>query len=314
MSLIETHDLTKHFGTLAAVEGVSLRVEAGEVLALLGPNGAGKTTTIRMLASILRPTRGWAHVNGFDIVNEPIEVRRSVGFLTEHHGLYTRMRAHEYLEFFGMTHSLPKSVIQQRTEGLLEQFGLDEAVDMRLGQFSKGMRQKLALVRALLHDPAVLLLDEPTSAMDPSSAHMVRESIVGLRSSNRAIIVCTHNLHEAEELADNIAIIRRGEIIAHGSINDLKRKLLGDPIMELRLASSLDGAMKHLPSELKTLDKGTNWIRYQVAQPEVINPKVLEAMTHAGVRVVTLSEVGRSLEDVYLQVVESGDGDVEGQG
>jgi ABC-2 type transport system ATP-binding protein len=224
------------------------------------------------------------------------------------------MRAHEYLEFFGMTHSLPKSVIQQRTEGLLEQFGLDEAVDMRLGQFSKGMRQKLALVRALLHDPAVLLLDEPTSAMDPSSAHMVRESIVGLRSSNRAIIVCTHNLHEAEELADNIAIIRRGEIIAHGSINDLKRKLLGDPIMELRLASSLDGAMKHLPSELKTLDKGTNWIRYQVAQPEVINPKVLEAMTHAGVRVVTLSEVGRSLEDVYLQVVESGDGDVEGQG
>ncbi len=314
MALIETHDLTKHFGTLAAVESVSLRVEAGEVLALLGPNGAGKTTTIRMLASILLPTRGWAQIKGFDVVNEPIEVRRSVGFLTEHHGLYTRMRAPEYLEFFGMIHGLPKSVIRQRTTSLLEKYGLDDVGDMRLGQFSKGMRQKLALVRVLLHDPAVLLLDEPTSAMDPSSAHMVRESIDSLRTSNRAIVVCTHNLHEAEELADTIAIIRRGEIIAHGSVLELKRKLLGDPVMELRLTSSLDGALKYLPSDLKTLDTGLNWIRYQVAQPEVVNPKVLEAMNKAGVRVVTLSEIGRSLEDVYLQVVGSEDGGSEGKG
>jgi ABC-2 type transport system ATP-binding protein len=314
MPLIETHDLTKHFGTLAAVEGVSLRVEAGEVLALLGPNGAGKTTTIRMLASILQPTRGWAQINGFNIVNEPIEVRRSVGFLTEHHGLYTRMRAPEYLEFFGMIHGLPKSVIRQRTTSLLEKYGLDDVGDMRLGQFSKGMRQKLALVRVLLHDPVVLLLDEPTSAMDPSSAHMVRESIGSLRTSNRAIVVCTHNLHEAEELADTIAIIRRGEIIAHGTTLELKRKLLGDPVMELRLASSLDGALNYLPSDLKTLDTGSNWIRYQVAQPEVANPKVLEAMAKAGVRVVTLSEIGRSLEDVYLQVVGSEDGGSEGKG
>lgn len=314
MPLIETHDLTKHFGTLAAVDGVSLRVEAGEVLALLGPNGAGKTTTIRMLASILHPTRGWAQIKGFDIVNEPTEVRRSVGFLTEHHGLYTRMRAQEYLEFFGAIYDLPKSVIRQRTTSLLEKYGLGDVGDMRLGQFSKGMRQKLALVRALLHDPVVMLLDEPTSAMDPSSAHMVRESIDGLRNSNRAIIVCTHNLHEAEELADTIAIISRGEIIAHGSTRELKRKLLGDPVMELRLASSLDGALHYLPSDLKTLDTGSNWIRYQVTQPEIVNPKVLEAMAKAGVRVVTLSEIGRSLEDVYLQVVGSGDGGSEGKG
>ncbi|MCK4693231.1 MAG: ABC transporter ATP-binding protein [Anaerolineales bacterium] len=307
MVLIETHDLTKHFGTLAAVEGVSLRVEAGEILALLGPNGAGKTTTIRMLASILRPTRGTAKIKGFDVVQEPIDVRRSVGFLTEHHGLYTRMKQQEYLQFFGQIHKMPATVIRERTTELLTQYGLNEASELRLGQFSKGMRQKLALARTLLHDPAVLLLDEPTSAMDPSSAHMVREGISGLRSSNRAIIVCTHNLHEAEMLADTIAIIRRGRIIANGTPKELKRSLLGDPVMELRLAGPLDGALKHLPPDLKTLAMGKNWLRYQVGQPEIVNPKVLQAMTEAGVNVITLSEVGRSLEDVYLQVVAEGE-------
>jgi len=307
MVLIETHDLTKHFGTLAAVEGVSLRVEAGEILALLGPNGAGKTTTIRMLASILRPTRGTAKIKGFDVVQEPIDVRRSVGFLTEHHGLYTRMKQQEYLQFFGRIHKMPASVIRERTTELLTQYGLNEASELRLSQFSKGMRQKLALARTLLHNPAVLLLDEPTSAMDPSSAHMVREGISGLRSSNRAIIVCTHNLHEAEMLADTIAIIRRGRIIANGAPKELKRSLLGDPVMELRLAGPLDGAWKYLPPDLKTLAMGKNWLRYQVCQPEIVNPKVLQAMTEAGVKVITLSEVGRSLEDVYLQVVADGE-------
>ena len=307
MVLIETHDLTKHFGTLVAVEGVSLRVEAGEILALLGPNGAGKTTTIRMLASILRPTRGTAKIKGFDVVQEPIDVRRSVGFLTEHHGLYTRMKQEEYLQFFGRIHKMPREVIRKRTTELLTQYGLIEANEQRLSQFSKGMRQKLALARTLLHDPAVLLLDEPTSAMDPSSAHMVREGISGLRSSNRAIIVCTHNLHEAEMLADKIAIIRRGRIIANGTPKELKRSLLGDPVMELRLAGPLDGAWKYLPPELDTLAMGKNWLRYQVGQPEIVNPKVLQAMTEAGVKVITLSEVGRSLEDVYLQVVEAGE-------
>ena len=307
MVLIETHDLTKHFGTLAAVEGVSLRVEAGEILALLGPNGAGKTTTIRMLASILRPTRGTAKIKGFDVVQEPIDVRRSVGFLTEHHGLYTRMKQQEYLQFFGRIHKMPASVIRERTTELLTQYGLNEASELRLSQFSKGMRQKLALARTLLHDPAVLLLDEPTSAMDPSSAHMVREGISGLRSSNRAIIVCTHNLHEAEMLADTIAIIRRGRIIANGTPKELKRSLLGDPVMELRLAGPFDGVLKYLPPDLKTLAMGKNWLRYRVGQPEIVNPKVLQAMTEAGVKVITLSEVGRSLEDVYLQVVADGE-------
>jgi ABC-2 type transport system ATP-binding protein len=311
-ALIETYDLTKQFGDLVAVDSVSLRVEAGEVLALLGPNGAGKTTTIRMLASILGPTRGRALIKGFDTVKEPIEVRRSIGFLTEHHGLYTRMRPKEYLEFFGKTHDLAASIIEQRTTDLLDRYGLSDAMDLRLGQFSKGMRQKLALVRALLHDPAVLLLDEPTSAMDPASAHLVRESIRSLRSSKRAIVVCTHNLYEAEELADSIAIIRKGQIIAHDTPDILKRRLLGEPVMELRLVDHLDGALEYLPSELEPIEMGENWLRYRVSHPDRVNPKVLQAMAQAGVQVITLSEIERSLEDVYLQVVR-GMGSPEGE-
>jgi ABC-2 type transport system ATP-binding protein len=301
--LINTHDLGKDFGDLVAVDGVSLRVNTGEVLALLGPNGAGKTTTIRMLASILRPSRGGATVAGFDIVDEADDVHRSIGLLTEHHGLYTRMRANEYLAFFGRVHGLPAARMEKRIEEQMERYELAEHAHRRLGEYSRGMRQKLALVRAVLHDPPVLLLDEPTSALDPASARMVRRRIGNLRSANRAIVVCTHNLHEAEELADRIAIIRQGRIVAKGSPSELKRELLGDPIMEMRLARSVDGAAEHLPTEVRLMESGQDWLRYRAPDPPKQNPLVLQSMAAAGFPVVTLAEVGRSLEEVYLRVV-----------
>ena len=180
--LIETRNLTKQFGDLVAVRDVSLRVSAGEILALLGPNGAGKTTTIRMLASILKPTRGWVRIGGIDTLEEASKVRSRIGLLTEHHGLYTRMKSQEYLAYFAQIYGLDPEQSAQRALELLDRFGLSEALGQRLGQYSKGMRQKLAMTRALLHDPDVLLLDEPTSAMDPESARMVRERILSLRS------------------------------------------------------------------------------------------------------------------------------------
>jgi ABC-2 type transport system ATP-binding protein len=301
--LIETHDLGKDFDDLVAEDGVSLRVSAGEILALLGPNGAGKTTTIRMLASILRPSRGKASVAGFDVVDQPDDVHSCIGLLTEHHGLYTRMRAVEYLSFFGRVNGLPPSQVHARITELSVRYGLAEFLQKRLGEYSRGMRQRLALIRALLHDPSVLLLDEPTSALDPASAKMVRRRIGKLRSGNRAIVVCTHNLYEAEELADRIAIIRQGRIVALGSPSELKRDMLGDPIMELRLVRSVDGAVKHLPPDVRALEHGEDWIRYRTLEPEVHNPLVLQRLAKAGFPVVTLAEVGRSLEDVYLRVV-----------
>lgn len=306
MDLIETFDLTKRFEELTAVEGVCLRVAAGEVLVLLGPNGAGKTTTIRMLASILRPTRGKIVVAGHDVQEDPVAVRRSVGLLTEHHGLYTRMKARDYLRFFGRAYGLPNEVLGRRIEALCDHYELGDAIERRLGEFSKGMRQKLALVRALLHEPPVLLLDEPTSAMDPANARLVREGIVKLRSAERAVVVCTHNLTEAELLADRIAVIQCGRIVAQGSPCDLKRALLGDPIMELTLGCPLDGVFRHLPGDLVPVSMGANWLRYRTSHPEVVNPILLASLAEARIPVVTLAEVGRSLEDVYLQVVGNG--------
>lgn len=305
--LIETGDLTKTFESLTAVKDVSLRVAEGEILALLGPNGAGKTTTIRMLASILSPTSGWARISGYSVVDEPIEVRKRVGLLTEHHGLYTRMWARSYLGYFGGLYGLDREHLEGRISQLLADLGLEEVEGMRLGQYSRGMRQKLALARALLHDPSVLLLDEPTSAMDPASARLVRQSIVGLRSSRRGIVVCTHNLSEAEMLADRIAIIRRGRIIALGSPLELKQRLLGDPIMEVRVAHRLNGQGQELPQGAETIASGARWIRYRTRDPAVVNPLVIRQLQSSGIEVVTLSEVGRSLEDVYLEVVEAAD-------
>jgi ABC-2 type transport system ATP-binding protein len=211
----------------------------------------------------------------------------------------------EYLAFFGEIYSMPTALVRERARGLLDRFGLSETAELRLGAYSKGMRQKLAMARALLHDPTVLLLDEPTSAMDPESARLVRESIRGLRSGNRAIVVCTHNLPEAELLADRIAVIRRGRIVAHGSPDELKREFLGSPVMELRVAGSLDGAVRLLPQGATLRETGPNWLRFESADPETVNPAVVRAMGRGGIEIVTLSEIGRSLEEVYLSVMQS---------
>jgi ABC-2 type transport system ATP-binding protein len=308
--MIETEGLTKQFVAsgrepFTAVDGVSLRVPAGEVLALLGPNGAGKTTTVRMLSAILQPTRGWARVAGFDATTQPAEVRRRVGVLTEVPGLYERMRAREYLDFYGRLYSVPTAVRRQRMESLMGRLGMTGALDGRIGTFSKGMKQKLAIVRAMLHDPLVLLLDEPTSAMDPHSARLVRDSIHELRDERRAIVICTHNLPEAESLADRIAIIRRGSIIALGTPAELKRRLLGRPLMELRLAGSVDGLEPPLRELVEVEAVGEDWVRYRTETPRQSNPPLLRWLAQQGRDVVTLSQVPQSLEQVYLEVVEA---------
>jgi len=307
--MIVTRDLSKQFEDFWAVDGVSLHVNAGEVLGLLGPNGAGKTTTVRMLTSILRPTRGEARIGGYDVVRQGDRVRASVGVLTEQHGLYGRMPAGDYLDFFGQMYGLDLPTRQLRIRSLLESFGLEADRNRRIGEYSKGMRQKLALARAMLHNPPVLLLDEPTSAMDPESARLVRDAIRDLRSASRAIIICTHNLAEAEELSDQIAIIRRGKIIAKGSPEILKATFLGPAEYEVKLGSKLNGAAICLPDEANLTAQGTDWLRFRTEQPGVTNPAILRCLLEQGLPVVGLREVPRSLEQVYLQAVNVVDGE-----
>jgi ABC-2 type transport system ATP-binding protein len=303
--MILTGSLTKNFGDFLAVDQLNLEVGEGNVLALLGPNGAGKTTTVRMLTSLLRPTAGWALVAGYDVVKQPRLVRSSVGVLTEQHGLYDRMPAEEYLRFFGQLYGQEQGATYQGIRDLLEKFNLTEDRNRRIGEFSKGMRQKLALARALLHNPPVLLLDEPTSAMDPESARLVRDSILSLKSARRTILICTHNLNEAEELADRIAIIRKGRIIASGTPSSLKSQFLGAPEFEIQLASSLNGRMPELPANACMTSHGNTWLRVSVAQPKSTNPEVILRLFDQGFPVVTIREIPRSLEDVYLKAMSA---------
>ena len=302
--MIHAVGLTKKFDDFLAVKEINLDVPKGQVLILLGPNGAGKTTTIRMLSSVLRPTSGTATIAGYDVVTHAKSVRSSVGVLTEQHGLYKRMNAYEYLNFFAQVYQIESSEASSRITTLLQQFGLGDVGKKRLGEYSKGMRQKLALIRALLHDPPILLLDEPTSAMDPESAKTVRDSIRGLRSGDRTIILCTHNLAEAEELADQIAIIQNGRIIMCDTSIRLKEKLLGPEEYEIQLASKMDGRQIPLPDGISISLTHEMGLRYRVSQPEVENPRLLRYWLEAGLDIVALQKVPQSLETAYLNAIQ----------
>lgn len=302
--MIEAHELTKYYDEFLAVDNVSLDVPAGTVLALLGPNGAGKTTTVRMLTSILAPSAGWARIAGYDVVQQPARVRAHVGVLPEQHGLYERMKTVEYLDFFGRVYHLPPDLRKQRTYDLMERFGLGFALDKQLGDYSKGMKQKLALVRAMLHDPPVLLLDEPTSAMDPQSAKLVRDAIVELQRDERTFLITTHNLNEAQQLADRIAIIRHGRIIANGNFDELARRFVGEPQMELRVRGELNGLVRDIGDMVTVEESGANWLRYRVADPNATNPALIQRVIGLGVEIVTLAPVSQTLETIYLEVVK----------
>ena len=302
--MIETYDLSKQYNNdFWAVDGVTLNVQPGEILALLGQNGAGKTTTVRMLTALLMPTRGWARVGGYDVTKHPQAVRANVGVLTEQHGLYMRMTGLEYLEFFGKIYGLEPALRKSRIDHLLQYFGLEEAARRRSGEYSKGMKQKLALARALMHDPSILLLDEPTSAMDPESSRLVRDEIARLRSSQRTIVLCTHNLAEAEALADRIAIIYRGKVLLHGTLDELKRQVLGPVEYEASFANPFDAGEIRLPSGVELTSRNETSLRFRIDAPMIVNPQLVHELTSRHAPLVSFHEVPRKLEQVYLKTM-----------
>ena len=303
-ALIHAENLTKRFERHTAVANLNLQVHHGEVLGFLGPNGAGKTTTVRMLTSILRPTAGRASVAGLDVVREARQVRALVGHLTEFPGLYLRMKARDYLDFYGELYGMTRVHRRARIDELLTQFGIADAGHRRLSEFSKGMRQKVALIRSMLNSPRVLFLDEPTSAMDPHSAKQVRDAVAQLRGRGHTVFLCTHNLFEAESLADRIAMIRRGTLIALGAPQELKPRFLGAPLIEIQLAKRLDQPWAAFVEKEHVEEFGERYLRYRTDTPQTTNPRLIQKLNVAGAEIVTVSETPQSLEQVYLKLVE----------
>jgi ABC-2 type transport system ATP-binding protein len=229
MMSVVASGLSKDFGSFRALADVSFTVNSGEALVILGENGAGKTTTLRCLAGVIRPTSGTVRVGGVSVADDPEAVRSQVGLLSELPGLYERMTAPDYLDFFGRIQGIPDDVRKRRIDEMLGLFGLEQRADGWLGSYSKGMRQKVALVRATLHKPRVLLLDEPTSSMDPAGARLTWDYILELKRTGIAVVVCTHNLRETARVADRLAVMASGRILAHGTLAELQAELGMEP-------------------------------------------------------------------------------------
>lgn len=235
-SVIETYNLSKSFKDVEAVKNVSFKVNKGEIVGLLGENGAGKTTTLRMLATMLRPTSGSASINGYDIIKDSHEVRRNIGILFGGEvGLYDRLTGRENIEYFAKLNGLSQEETDKSIEELVEDFKMQEYIDRRVGKFSRGMKQRVAISRSIVHKPTVMLFDEPTVGLDVSATKIVHDFILKCKAENRAIIFSSHSMQEVERLCDRIVLIHRGKIVEDGSKEELKEKYSSEDMEEIFL-------------------------------------------------------------------------------
>jgi len=300
---IVIRELSKAFETVQAVDRLSVEIRTGEIFGLLGPNGAGKTTTIRMLSALIAPTSGTAWVAGYQIGRQNQEIRQNVGILTETPGMYDQLSAERNLRFFAEMYEVAD--IPGKVERYLRMLGLWERRYEPVGTFSKGMRQKLAIARALLHEPKVLFLDEPTSGLDPEAARLVRQFIAELREAGRTIVLCTHNLDEADRLCDRIAVFK-GTLLALDTPMALRRKLFGRKVVfhlaEMRPQYLQSATQFEFVLSAEAVD---NKLVIGLDDPEKNNPAIVRSLVDAGADIQFVGEVRQRLEDVYLELVKA---------
>ena len=304
--MIDTENLTRKFGDLTAVETLSLHVDEGEVFGFLGPNGAGKTTTIRMLCCLISKTSGHASIGDFSVESEKdcLEIRKIVGLLPENVGLYESLSAYRNLDFYGKLYEVEEQKRQESIERLLKLLGIWDRRNDLAGTFSKGTKQKLAIARALIHDPKVLFLDEPTANLDPEAAKTVRDFILELKKEKRTIFLNTHNLDEAERLCDRIAILKT-KLIAVDSPKNLEHSLYSrKTIVHLESVNDAVLAAVGKVDAVKNVRVGENKLILDIDDPEKENPAVVRAIVDAGGNVQYVTELRTTLEDVYLKLIK----------
>ena len=301
--MIKIESLTKSFGRIKALDNLNLEIKQGELLGIIGPNGAGKTTAIRMACCILKPDFGDIRINGISIHEDPIKIKSMIGYLPEEPNLYERFKAKDLLKYFAELYGVPKNDINGRIEDLLELVGMTERKDDRINTFSKGLRQRISVARALVHDPEIIIFDEPTMGLDPATANSIRDFVRNLKG-NKTMILCTHYMAEADSLCDRVAILNKGKIIDVGTPSYLKSKIHGDVILKIRIQNPDD--VKNYKKQLTKFASiaAVNFIDGEYLISLKHRNEISEIVDIFGNNVNSINTKEPTLEDVFINTVK----------
>lgn len=308
MALIEIRDLRKSYGNFEALKGVNLDIEKTDVYGFIGPNGAGKTTTMRILSTLLAPTSGSATIDGIDVVRHPYEIKKILGFMPDSFGVYDGMRLREYLDFFGAAYRIPRAKRRAIIDDVLQLTDLTSKADEYVSAFSRGMKQRCCLAKTLLHDPKVLILDEPASGLDPRARIEMRELLKTLRTMDKTVLISSHILSELGDMCNKIAIIEHGQLLASGDFREILRGIRQEREIRIELLDGADAVAAVLEQTpgVSNIDRSGNEFQFESA----LGPEEVAALhtrvVQSGARVLFFEQESGTLEDVFLHVTKGG--------
>lgn len=308
--MLKLDQLTKKYGDFTALNGLSLEIADGQLHGFVGPNGAGKTTTMRILATLLKPTSGTASVDGTDVVRNPSEARRLIGYMPDFFGVYDNLKCWEYLDFYGRCYRLPASERKQMTGRLLDLVQLTEKRDAFVDSLSRGMKQRLCLARSLIHDPKLLILDEPASGMDPRARADMKSILKTLREMGKTVLISSHILPELSEMCDSLTILDHGQLVFSGSVEELSDQMNGNAPLNIRLAEGSGedavekavACLKEIPSVKEILQEESCLLRIRMEGGEQENTRILRELMNREVPVCDFHRASMNLEKVFMEV------------
>lgn len=310
--MIEIQNLTKRYGSFTALDNLTLTIEKGTVFGFVGPNGAGKSTTFSILATLLGPTEGTASVNGYDVTKDPKSVRKSIGYVPDFFGVYDQFKVQEYLDFYGASYGIPNAERKAIIPQLLELVNLTDKTDAYVDLLSRGMKQRLCLARALIHDPEVLILDEPASGLDPRARIEMRGILRELKEMDKTIVISSHILPELSEICDELGVIENGQLIAHGNVSQIENQLQAQKVLLVTVSENSDRAISFFEDDPNVLE-----IHYEEENPQLIQLSyqgtdeeqvaLLKKAVENELSILTLSQKQTNLEDIFMEITRGGE-------
>jgi len=304
--MIQIKDLRKRYGKMEALKGLTLEIEKGTVFGFVGPNGAGKSTTMSILATLLEPTSGQAYVGGYEVTKSPKEVRKLIGYMPDFFGVYDNLTAEEYLDFYGANYDIPQAERKEIIPQLLELVNLSHKRDAYVDSLSRGMKQRLGLARCLVHNPEVLILDEPASGLDPRARIELREILKELRNMGKTIIICSHILPELAEMCDVIGIVEEGNLVAFGRVDEIYTRMQETKVLRVRLLDRLEDAIAHLRQQVNVsqVTQEGNWLIVGFTGDDQQQVELFRDLAVSGFPVAAFHEEQGDLEEIFLEITK----------